>query len=127
MKKQSHLKSIQWAVFFAVGFPLSVFVLTQITLSLPVAILLITFNTGLLAMYAWRLVQSIQTMDEMQIRVQLESVSFAFILALISVMVLGLMELVDGLKDFHLSYLYVFPLLFLYYILGLVITNYRYR
>jgi len=63
----------------------------------------------------------------MQVRIHLEAISIAFVLALLTVMVAGMLEVVNNLGIEKISYLFIFPLFFFYYLMGLVIAKRKYR
>jgi hypothetical protein len=127
MKEKVDQKSILWALIFAVCFPVSVFALSRYSLTLPVALLIIAINAVLFVVYTLKLIQSISYMDEVQIRIQLEAVSVAFVLSLLLVMILGLTGLVKNLGLNNINFLYIFPLFFLFYVIGLFISKRRYK
>lgn len=127
MKKQANQKAIFWALIFTLCFLISVFVLSKYSFSLPVAVLIIAVNALLFSIYTFKLIYSINFMDEVQIKIQLEGVSIAFVLSLLLVMTLGLIELIKKLNVEDFSFLYIFPLFFLFYFIGLFISNRRYR
>lgn len=127
MKKNANLNSVLWALIFAICFPISVFGLSKYSLSTPIALLIIAINALLFGVYTVKLIRSISLMDEVQIRIQLEAVSISFVLSLLLVMVLGMVELLKNLEFDKISYLYVFPLFFLFYIIGLFISKHKYR
>lgn len=125
-KKRSHQVSVLWAIIFTASFVISVFGLSKFSFSVPIGLLIITINSLLLGIYAFKLIHSINFMDEVQIRIQLEAVSIAFVLSLLSVMILGLMGLIEKLNLESFSFLYIFPLFFLFYFIGLFISNRKY-
>lgn|SRR5690606_38037122 len=127
MKKQTNRKAILWALIFAICFLVSVFVLSKFSFSIPVVVLIIFINALLFGIYTFKLIYSINFMDEVQIKIQLESVSIAFVLSLFLVMILGLIELIQKVNVGAFSFLYIFPLFFLFYFIGLLISNRKYR
>ncbi len=70
--------------------------------------------------------KGIASMDELQRRIQLEALAFAFPLTLLMLMTLGLVELAIGLKPEDWSYRHVWPFVFLFYLAGLVRAKRRY-
>ena len=86
MKEKRNLRSVIWALIFSVSFTISVFALSKYSLSLPIALLLIVINALLFGIYAYKMIQSISYMDEVEIRIQLEAVTFAFVWSLLLVM-----------------------------------------
>ena len=127
MKQTVNLKSVLWALIFSVSFAISAFYLSRYSLSVPVALLIIAINSLLFGVYAFKLIQSISFMDEVQIRIHLEAVSIAFILSLLLVMILGLVGLVRNLALDNISFLYIFPLFIFFYLIGLFISKRKYR
>lgn len=65
-------------------------------------------------------------LDELEQRIQLEALAFAFIMALLLIMTLGLMELAVTLNRDDWSYRHVWAMLPLFYFLGLVLARRRY-
>ncbi len=127
MKENMNLKSVRWALVFSISFAISVFYLSRYSPPVPLALLIIVMNALLFGVYTIKLIRSISFMDEVQIRIQLEAVSVAFVLSLLLVMLLGMAGLVRELGLADISFLYVFPLLFFFYFIGLFISYRRYR
>ncbi|PVD49368.1 hypothetical protein DC498_25360 [Terrimonas sp.] len=127
MKEKMSLFSVLWALVFAICFTVSVYYLSKYSISVPISLLIISVNVLLFGTYTVKFIQSIKLLDEVQIRIQLEAVSIAFALSLLLVMVLGLVGLVENLGLDNFSYLYVFPLFFLFYLIGLFISKRKYR
>lgn len=75
----------------------------------------------------WTVSKGIARMDELQRRIQLEALVFAFPLTLLMLMTLGLVELAIGLNPDDWSYRHVWPFVFLFYFAGLVRAKRRYE
>lgn len=75
----------------------------------------------------WSVSNGIGAMDELQRRIQLEALAFAFPLTLLMLMTLGLAELAIGLKPDDWSYRHVWPFVLLFYFAGLVRAKRRYE
>lgn len=127
MKERMNLKSVTWALVFSVSFAISVFALSKYSLPLFIVLLIIAVNALFFGVYAFKMIQSIGAMDEVEIRIHLEAVSVAFVLALLTVMVLGMAEIVQGFELKKISFLYIFPLFFLFYFIGLFISKRKYK
>lgn len=127
MKKIINSKNVFWALIFAISFPISVYCLSNDSLSGPIAFLIIAINVLLFGIYAIKQIYTVKSLDEVQIRIQLEAVSIAFVLSLVLVMLLGMLGTVKSLGVNCVSYLFVFPLFFLFYFVGLFISNNKYR
>ena len=127
MKAKTKLTNVIWALVFAISFPISVFYLSKYNVQTPLALLIIVVNAILFVVFTAKQLQSIKSLDEVQIRIQLEAVSIAFILSLLVIMTFGMLGLVKALKFEEIDSLYIFAMLFLFYILGLIISTRRYR
>ena len=127
MKEKMGLVSSLWALIFSICFPVSVYCLSKYSVSVPIALLIIAVNALLFGTYTIKFIQSIKLLDEVQIRIQLEAVSVAFALSLLLIMILGMVELASSFGLDDISYLYIFPLFFLFYFIGLFISKCKYR
>ena len=65
--------------------------------------------------------------DELERRIQLEALAFAFPMTLLLIMTLGLLEIAIGLNRDHWSYRHVWPMLFILYFAGLARAKRRYE
>ncbi len=75
----------------------------------------------------WSVFKGVAQMDELQRRMQLEALAFAFPMTLLLIMTLGLFELAIGLNTDDWSYRHVWPMLFLFYFVGIVRAKRRYE
>lgn len=75
----------------------------------------------------WNVSKGIAQMDELQRRIQLEALAFAFPLTVLLLMTLGLLELAIGLNPADWSYRHVWPFVFLFYFAGLARAKRRYE
>jgi hypothetical protein len=76
--------------------------------------------------FLWEFVQSVSQADELERRVQLEALAIAFPLALMLVMTLGLLQIAVPLPPEDWSYRHIWPLLYVFYLIGLTIARKRY-
>jgi hypothetical protein len=127
MKPKIDLKSVIWALIFSGCFTISTYCLSEYSFPVPIALVIIAVNALIFAVYTISLIKGISLMDEVQIRIQLEAVAVAFALSLLLVMILGLVGLVRNLGLEPMNYLYTFPLLFFFYLIGFFISQRRYR
>jgi len=74
----------------------------------------------------WRVIRGIRQMDELERRIQLEALAVAYPLAILMMMVLGLLQLAVELSPDDWSYRHLWPLLFVFYLLGVVRARARY-
>lgn len=126
MKEKKSLLIVVWALIFSTSFVGSVYYLSIGSPSIPIALLIIAINSILFGIYTIKFIQSIKSLDEVQIRIQLEAGSYAFSLSLLLVMILGMAGLVKDLGLNNINYLYIFPLFFLFYLIGLFISKRKY-
>lgn len=117
------LFSVLWFVTYTICFliikNLSPDTVTGIILSLlPV----ITF-----ALFIYSIIQGVASMDEVQIRVQMEAVVIAFSLGLLMIMTLGLLDLVVTLNKEDWGYRHLVPYFAIFYLVGLVISKRKYK
>jgi hypothetical protein len=74
----------------------------------------------------WRMIGGIRRMDELERRIQLEALAVAYPLAILMMMVLGLLQLAVDLSPDDWSYRHLWPMLFIFYLLGMVRARARY-
>lgn len=73
------------------------------------------------------IIRGIRQMDELERRIQLEALAVAFPLAFLLLMTLRLLELAVKLKPENWSYRHLWPVLFIFYLIGLVGAKRRYQ
>jgi len=72
-------------------------------------------------------IRGLKALDELERRIQLESLAIAFPLTLLLIMTLGLLELAVPLSPQDWSYRHVWAFLPLFYFFGLLIARRRYQ
>jgi len=77
-------------------------------------------------LFIYSIIKGVASMDEVQVRVQMEAVVIAFSLALLTLMTLGLLDLVITLKKEDWGYRHLFPYFVMYYFIGLIISKRKY-
>jgi hypothetical protein len=75
----------------------------------------------------WNVSKGVQAMDELERRIQLEALAFAFPMTLLLIMTLGLIQIAVGLNPDDWSYRHIWPTLFVFYFLGLTFARRRYQ
>ena len=78
------------------------------------------------AWFLWEFVHSASGGDELERRVQLEALAVAFPLTLLLVMTLGLLQIAVPLPPDDWSYRHIWPLLYVFYMVGLMRARRRY-
>jgi hypothetical protein len=90
------------------------------------AVLLALLPVPFFAAFLWCFVSGIRGMDELERRIQLEALAFAFPVTVLLLMVLGLMELATELNPDDFSYRHVWAFLPLLYFAGIAFARGRY-
>lgn len=73
------------------------------------------------------IIRGIRKMDELERRIQLESLAIAFPLTFLLLMILGLLELAIRLKPEDWSYRHLWPVMFIFYLIGFMFAKRRYE
>jgi hypothetical protein len=76
--------------------------------------------------FIYSIIKGVASMDEVQIRMQMEAVVIAFSLVLLTLMTLGLLDLVITLKKEDWGYRHLFPYFVIFYFIGLIISKRKY-
>ena len=98
---------------YAMGTPLRVFVAL-----IPVVPFVIVL---------WLIIRGVREMDELERRIQLEALAVAFPLTFLLLMTLGLLELAIKLNPQDWSYRHLWPFMFVFYLVGLMMARRRYQ
>jgi hypothetical protein len=72
-------------------------------------------------------IRGLRGLDELERRIQLEALAVAFPLTVVLIMTLGLVQIAVPLSPDDWSYRHLWPLLFLFYLAGLVLARRRYQ
>lgn len=91
------------------------------------AVLLALLPIPFFALFLWTCVRAVRESDELERRIQLEALAFAFPITVLLLMVLGLLELATELNPDDWSYRHVWMLTPLLYFGGLALARRRYR
>jgi hypothetical protein len=76
--------------------------------------------------FLWAFVQGIREADELERRIQLEALAVAFPLTALLFMTLGLMQIAVPLSPDNWSYRHTWPLIYVFYFVGLMAARRRY-
>lgn len=79
------------------------------------------------AFFIYSMKKAVSSMDEVQIRVQMEAAVIAFSLGLLMIMTLGLLDLVVNLNMEDWSYRHLVPYFAVFYFAGLFISKRKYN
>jgi len=78
------------------------------------------------AWFLWTIVQWVMRSDELERRIQLEALAVAFPLTLLLIMTLALMQIAIELSMDDWSYRHIWPILYVFYFVGLMRARRRY-
>jgi hypothetical protein len=79
------------------------------------------------AWFLWEFVHGVTEADELERRIQLEALAVAFPLTLLLIMTLGLLQVAVPLNPDDWSYRHIWPLLYIFYVIGLMRARRRYQ
>lgn len=82
--------------------------------------------TPLFAWFLWRFIRGIRSADELERRIQLESLAVAFPVGLLLLTTLGLVQRAVTLNFEDWSYNHVWPMFVLFYFIGMLVARRRY-
>jgi heme/copper-type cytochrome/quinol oxidase subunit 3 len=92
------------------------------TLGIILALLpIVTF-----ALFIYSIIRGVASMDEVHIRIQTEAVVIAFSLGLLTLMTLGLLDLVIEIKKEDWGHRHLVPYFALFYFIGLIVSKRKY-
>ena len=91
------------------------------------AVLLALLPVPFFAAFLWLLIAGVRRADELERRIQLEALAFAFPATVMLLMALGLLQLATELNPNDWSYRHVWAFMPLLYLGGLVLARRRYR
>ena len=110
------------ASYFAIRLTLE----SSIELSSRVRLAIAFLPTPLFAFFLWNFIRAIRTADELERRIQLEALAFAFPAGLLLLSTLGLVQRAVNLSFQDWSYNHVWPMFVVLYIAGVVLARRRY-
>jgi hypothetical protein len=79
------------------------------------------------ALFIFSLIKSVSSLDEVQVRVQMEATVIAFSLGILMIMTLGLLDLVISLNPEDWSFRHIVPYFAIFYFIGLFISKRKYN
>jgi hypothetical protein len=120
-------RSAGWSVaLWLVLFFVARFALELEGLSTTVRVLIALLPLPAFAWFLWAFVTSIGEADELERRIQLEALAVAFPFTLLLVMTLGLLQIAIPLSPDDWSYRHIWPLIYVFYLVGLMRARKRY-
>lgn len=116
-----------YAILWCLSYIGNLFAIKTLTLSMAVSTILTLISVIAFAVLIYKYYRSICFMDEVQIKIQMEAVVFAFSLALLLVSTLGLMDLYIKLNVNDWNYRFLVPIFIIFYFIGLIIAKRKYK
>lgn len=92
----------------------------------PVRLMLAFVPTPVFALFLWKFIQGIRTADELERRIQLEALAFAFPIGVMLLTTLGLVQRAVDLNFQDWSYNHIWPYFVLFYLAGIGLARKRY-
>jgi hypothetical protein len=126
-KKHLNDRVIAYAIIWALSYIGSLLALKSFDLPMDVGIMLTVITVLAFAVFMYKYYRAIFFMDEVQIKIQMEAVVFAFSIGLLLVMTLGLLDLFVQLNKEDWSFRHLIPLFVLFYFAGLFIAKRKYN
>jgi hypothetical protein len=97
------------------------------TLQAPLRVIIALVPAIAFVWLLWAFTSEIKQADELERSIQLEALAVAFPLTMILVMTLGLLQLAVPLSPDDWSYRHIWPLIYVFYLVGLVRARRRYE
>ncbi|MFN0159384.1 MAG: hypothetical protein ACKVRP_15085 [Bacteroidota bacterium] len=125
------IKPAKWPLVSAIGFVVAYFVarggleMSELSTWMRVALALLPVVPFVFMLIGFA--RGIREMDELERRIQLEALAFAFPMAMLLILTLGLLELAIDLSPDDWSYRHVWAMLPMLYFGGLVLAKRRYQ
>lgn len=116
-----------YALIWALSYIGSLLAFKSLELPTAAGIVLTITTTLAFAVFLYKYYRSIFFMDEVQIKIQMEAVVFAFAIGLMLMMILGLLDMFIVLNQKDWNYRNLLPLLIAFYFIGLFISKRKYN
>lgn len=114
------------ALVWVATFLFARFALESTALTAPMRVAIALVPVPAFAWFLWAFIAIMRGADELERRIQLEALAVAFPLTALLFMTLGLMQLAIPLSPDDWSYRHTWPIMFVFYLLGLTIARRRY-
>ena len=125
--KKSKYTVLLFGIIWIVTYLVCLLIVKKILLPKWAGISLALIPAVTFAIFIYQYIKKISSMDEVEIRIQLEAVVWGFSLALLLPMILGSLNLVITLNNRNWGYLSLVNYFVLFYFIGLIISQRKYR
>jgi hypothetical protein len=126
-KKSPRYRVAVFAVLWLVTYSICLLAIKKLSPDTVTGVILSLLPVATFALFIYKLIKSIASMDEVQIKVQMEAAVIAFSLGLLLLMTLGLLDLVVTLNKEDWSYRHLVPFFAIFYFFGLFISKRKYN
>ncbi len=118
---------IVFASLWAIAYIVCLFAIKKTTPETTLGLVLSFIPVITFGLFLYSMIKGAASMDEMQIRIQMEAVVIAFSLGLLTLMTLGLLDLVIVLNKEDFGYRHLAAYFALFYFIGLFISRRKYE
>lgn len=125
-KKTSGYEVLSFAALWVLTYSISLVTLKKLSPDTTTGLVLSFLPVLSFALFIYHLIKGVVSMDEVQIRIQMEAAVIAFSLGLLLLMTLGLLDLVVTLNKEDWGYRHLIPFFVIFYLIGLFISKRKY-
>ena len=126
-KKATRCKVVWYAALWLVTYTICLLFIKKLSPDAGPGIILSLLPVITFVLFIYSIKKEIASMDEVQIRVQMEAVVIAFSFGLLLIMTLGLLDLVVTVSKEDWSYRHLVPYFTIFYFIGLFISKRKYN
>ncbi len=127
IKKQAGNKILFYAILWAVVYIACLLLVKKSEPPKTLGIIISFMPTITFALFLHNFIKGINSMDEVERRIQLEATVWGFSLGLLLLMTLGLLDFVVILNKEDWGYTHLIPFFFVFYFLGIFISRRKYN
>jgi hypothetical protein len=120
-------KVVLFAALWFVTYTICLLIIKKFSTDIVTGIIFSLLPVITFALFIYSIIKGVSSMDEVQIRVQMEAAVIAFTLGLLMIMTLGLLDLVITLKKEDWGYRDLVPFFAVFYFIGLFISKRKYN
>lgn len=127
LQKPTGKKILFYSILWAVVYIGCLLIVKKTDTSRSMGVVISFLPTITFGLFIYNYIKGVGAMDEVQRRIQLEAVVWAFSLGLLLLMTLGLLDFVVVLKKEDWGFTHIIPYFFLFYFFGIFISRRKYN
>jgi len=127
LQKSGSKKILFYSMLWAVVYISCLLIVKKSDPSRTLGVVISFLPTITFGLFIYNYIKGVGVMDEVQRRIQLEAVVWAFSLGLLLLMTLGLLDFVVVLKKEDWGFTHIIPYFFLFYFFGIFISRRKYN